>query len=241
MKMHIKTWFDFDKRVLFILIYVPIALTLIEFLFVPVRSVNLFDWLNILSIQQGDTLCIHLWWISGCLLLNVVIPTIVLKYYFKASLSSFGLKIQGTLKDSKIYLGLFILMLPVIYLASLRSSFQWTYPLYKPPYSDFFSTSFLIFEIGYFLQFFAVEYFFRGIMVLGLKPILGRYSTLVMLAPYVMIHFHKPLAETLAALVAGLVLGTLSWQTGTMIYGWFLHYAVALSMDLLAIFKNTNF
>jgi hypothetical protein len=34
------------------------------------------------------------------------------------------------------------------------------------------------------------------------------------------------------------VLGVLAWRTGTIIYGWFLHYAVALSMDLLALWQT---
>ena len=72
-------------------------------------------------------------------------------------------------------------------------------------------------------------------MVLGLRPALGRASILVMLAPYCMIHFHKPPLEALGAIGAGVVLGCLSWRTRTVVYGWFLHYAVALSMDLLSL------
>ena len=47
--------------------------------------------------------------------------------------------------------------------------------------------------------------------------------------------FYKPFPEAMGAIGAGLVLGVLAWRTGTIIYGWFLHYAVALSMDLLAL------
>lgn len=50
-----------------------------------------------------------------------------------------------------------------------------------------------------------------------------------------MIHFHKPMLEALGAVGAGLVLGSLSWRTGTVVYGWFLHYGVALTMDLLSL------
>ncbi|MCU0591683.1 MAG: hypothetical protein MUC57_09435 [Desulfobacterales bacterium] len=60
---------------------------------------------------------------------------------------------------------------------------------------------------------------------------------LVMLAPYCMIHYYKPFPEALGAIGAGLVLGVLAWRTETIIYGWFLHYAVALSMDLLALWQ----
>ena len=72
-------------------------------------------------------------------------------------------------------------------------------------------------------------------MVLGLKSRLGIASVLVMLTPYCMIHYYKPFPEAMGAIGAGLVLGVLSYRTGTILYGWFLHYAVALSMDLLAL------
>jgi uncharacterized protein len=80
-----------------------------------------------------------------------------------------------------------------------------------------------------------VEFFFRGFLVLGLKPSLGRYSILIALAPYCMIHYHKPTIEAFGAIGAGFVLGSLAWRTETIVYGWFLHYAVALTMDLLAL------
>ena len=39
---------------------------------------------------------------------------------------------------------------------------------------------------------------------------------------------------------AGLLLGALSWRTGTILYGWALHYSVALSMDLLALSHRSD-
>ena len=63
-------------------------------------------------------------------------------------------------------------------------------------------------------------------------------SVLVMLAPYCMIHYYKPMPEALGSIGAGLLLGLLSWRTGTIVYGWFLHYAVALSMDLLSLSQS---
>jgi hypothetical protein len=83
-----------------------------------------------------------------------------------------------------------------------------------------------------------VELFFRGFLVLGLKRALGLASVLVMLAPYCMIHYYKPMPEALGSIGAGLLLGLLAWRTGTVVYGWFLHYSVALTMDLLALHQT---
>ena len=57
----------------------------------------------------------------------------------------------------------------------------------------------------------------------------------VMIVPYVMIHFEKPFAECLGAIVAGFVLGTLSLRTGSMWWGAAIHTVVAWSMDLLSL------
>ena len=154
-----------------------------------------------------------------------------------------GLKLRGTGRDAWVYLALFLVFAPVVWLASQRPDFAQTYPFFPPrlPTSrplPKVGGDWVAFEAIYFLQFLAVEYFFRGFMVLGLKPALGRAAILVMLAPYCMIHFHKPGLEALGAVGAGLVLGSLSYRTGTVVYGWFLHYAVALSMDLLSLSQS---
>jgi uncharacterized protein len=56
--------------------------------------------------------------------------------------------------------------------------------------------------------------------------------------PYCMIHFSKPLPEALGAIVAGVVLGTLSLRTGSILGGAMLHVAVAVTMDVLALARK---
>ena len=50
-----------------------------------------------------------------------------------------------------------------------------------------------------------------------------------------MIHYHKPLPEALAAIVAGLVLGEVAQRTRSIAGGVIVHIGVALTMDLLAL------
>ena len=168
------------------------------------------------------------------ILFLVAIPTIAAAFV-RVSPRDIGLRLKGTGRDAWTYFLLFIVFFPVIYQVSLTEDFQATYPFYRTDPRQPLGTDFLIFEVIYCLQFFAIEYFFRGFIVLGLKPKLGMASVLVMLAPYCMIHYYKPMPEALGAIGAGVVLGLLAWRTRTVIYGWFLHYAVALSMDLLAL------
>ena len=57
----------------------------------------------------------------------------------------------------------------------------------------------------------------------------------IMVVPYVAIHLTKPFAEAVGSIVAGTVLGALSLRTGSIWFGAFLHFAVALTIDLLVL------
>jgi membrane protease YdiL (CAAX protease family) len=56
-----------------------------------------------------------------------------------------------------------------------------------------------------------------------------------MCVPYCMIHFGKPYLEASGAIIAGVVLGSLSMRTKSIYAGFLVHVTVALTMDLLAL------
>ena len=181
------------------------------------------------------------WWGLCCLVFLVLIPAVVARVFAGQGFRDLGIKVKGTGRDAVTYGILFAIFLPVIWLVSRDPAFQKTYPFFNTGVDPItrepngVTPELMTFWVIYCLQFFAVEYFFRGFMVLGLKKSLGWASVLVMLAPYCMIHYYKPMPEALGAIGAGLVLGALSWRTGTILYGWALHFGVALSMDLLSL------
>jgi len=237
-----------DRRTLAILVTVPVVLTVLDYYGLPWhytrfversgriavgRDPPFADWLGGLTLPGPVELQRYVWWGLAVIVLMVVIPTLVAACV-RLSPRDIGVRLKGTGRDAWTYLTLYVVFMPVIWLVSQRPDFQQTYPFYKPEAGPL-ERNFLMFEVVYCLQFFAIEYFFRGFMVLGLKARLGMASVLVMLAPYCMIHYYKPFPEAMGAIGAGLVLGVLAWRTGTILYGWFLHYAVALSMDLLAL------
>jgi hypothetical protein len=237
---------SFDRRAAVILVYVPVALTLMEYVFLPESrwrrpipewTRNLIRDLRARFPDVPADLMPWLWWGAGCLTVLVVVPMILLRLLAKTGPRETGLRVRGTGRDALVYLLLYVVFVPVVWLVSMRPDFRATYPFY-PRAPRAIGWDFVAFEAVYFLQFLSVEYFFRGFMTLGLKPALGRASVLVMLAPYCMIHFHKPMLEALGAIGAGLVLGALAWRTRTVVYGWFLHYAVALTMDLLSLSQS---
>lgn len=248
----------FDRQALAILLTVPVVLTLLEYFGLPwhytrwsERTARITaqppasgaDWMLGLQLPKLPGLSEiawlglqpYLWWVLACLVLLVLVPLVVAAAV-GISPARIGLRWTGTLRDARTYLSLYVLFVPVIWLASRQPGFQNTYPFYKP--TGMLGLDFVYFELMYCLQFLAIELFFRGFMVLGLKPRLGSASVLVMLAPYCMIHYYKPFPEAMGAIGAGLVLGILAWRTGTILYGWCVHYAVALSMDLFALHQR---
>jgi uncharacterized protein len=179
-----------------------------------------------------------LWWVGMCVLSYFVVPAIAVKWT-GGSLRAHGLSPRGFVRHLPLYLGLYALVLPAVLIASTQHNFVNTYPLSSDAQRAW--APLLIFEAGYALQFFALEFFFRGFMLFGLVRYLGVLVIPVMLVPYALIHFGKPLPEALGAILAGTVLGTLALRTGSIWGGVFIHYAVALTMDLLALWRKGAF
>jgi hypothetical protein len=237
-----------NRQALAILVTVPIAMTALEYYGLPWhrtreaprythvtgREPPVFsEWFQGLHLPGPERLVPYLWWGIACFVLLIALPMTV-GAFAGMSPRRLGVRLKGTGRDAWTYLVLFLIFFPVVYLVSRTPDFLATYPFY-PRGNVPLGPDFIAFEAIYCLQFFGIEFFFRGFMVLGLKPHLGLASVLVMITPYCMVHYYKPLPEAMGAIGAGLVLGVLAWRTGTILYGWFLHYAVALSMDLLAL------
>jgi membrane protease YdiL (CAAX protease family) len=132
-----------------------------------------------------------------------------------------------------VYVLLFVLIAPVVYLASLTKGFQETYPFYKQANRSTFD--FWAWEMMYWAQFLSLEFFFRGFLLQGLRRALGSGAIFVMIVPYTMIHYGKPMPETFGAIFAGIILGTLAMRTKSIWGGVIIHIGVATMMDVLAV------
>lgn len=136
----------------------------------------------------------------------------------------------------RTYLLLFALILPAVALSSTTRGFQDTYPFYRQTGRSLFDC--LAWEVQYLSTFVAVEFFFRGYLLFGLRQKLGSLSIFVCTLPYCLIHVLKPPSEALGSIFAGLLLGTLALRTGSVWCGVLLHVSVALSMDLLSAWQG---
>lgn len=190
-----------------------------------------------LKIGKYDLLYGYGWWSMSRVVGYVVIPCLTWAWWFRQDdILDYGLRIRGTLKHSWIYLGLLAVVGPVVFLVAQQPDFGSYYPFYKHSSRSWFDL--LVWEAMYFAQFFALEFFFRGWMIGALRGAMGSGAIFAMALPYCMIHYGKPYLESHGALVAGVVLGTLSMKTRSIYGGFFLHIAVAALMDLLSLYKR---
>ncbi|MBM4342885.1 MAG: CPBP family intramembrane metalloprotease [Deltaproteobacteria bacterium] len=147
---------------------------------------------------------------------------------------------QGGRRTWPVYAALYLAVVPAVWVASGTAAFQAKYPLARA-LLDANQTlavgEFVAYQALYVLVFVSGECFWRGWIAFGLYRDWGAYAVPWMLVPYVCAHFGKPLAETLGAIAAGAVLGALALRHGSVWLGVALHYAVALTMDVSAVWR----
>ena len=177
------------------------------------------------------------YWSLGNFVLYVAIPAIVVRGIFRQPLSQFGLKMRGWHQNWWVYVAFYLLLFPAVVLASQWHSFQMKYPFYHV-YREFPGPRFYVWELLYAVQFVSLEFFFRGYMIQAGRKRLGPYVIFVMTVPYCMIHFGKPIQETLGAIVAGILLGFMALKTRSIWLGAALHISVAWTMDALALMRK---
>jgi membrane protease YdiL (CAAX protease family) len=236
------------RRVVLIIISAAVLLTLRQYIF---TSQGIGDFLYCLDaflltrgidfgyrVPQDDRLIDLACWTFGQIISYLLIPIALLKLVVREPLRDYGLKLKGALGSSWVYAAMFALMLPLILIMATTKEFQGTYPFYQPPRGESLWPRFVVWQLLYALQFVSLEFFFRGYLIHGLKQPLGAYAILISMVPYCMIHYGKPLPETLGSIVAGVVLGFMSYTTRSVWLGAALHIAVALTMDFSALWNE---
>ena len=173
------------------------------------------------------------YWSGTTVIGYFLVPALLIRLIWKEHLSDYGLPSPGKSPGYLFFLILFFIMFPVVLIASLTEEFQSSYPFYQ--FADRSAFDFLAWQLVYAAQFFALEFFYRGFLIHGLKHRFGVYSIFVSTIPYVMIHFGKPLPETLGSIIAGIVLGAMSYHYRSIWPGVLLHIAIALSMDTFSL------
>jgi len=245
---------ELDRKVIAVLLTTCVMLTLQNYVFrggsfdqVPAvlewfGAKDLASWINEWTYAVQDRqLAQLLFWVAGSLATYVFIPILVIKLVLRERVAEYGLNFRGIFRSGWLYLVMFLFMVGPLTLLSQTDAFQAKYPFYHLQQGEPFWPRLWIWEAAYIAQFFALEFFFRGFMVHGLRQRLGIYAIFVMTVPYCMIHFGKPMAETFGAIGAGIILGLMSLKTRSIWFGACLHVAVAMTMDFLSLWHKGMF
>ena len=234
-----------DSRAAFALVYAAVGLTCNFYLKNLDNASTVLGWLglersaDLITTSSGNNLPSLAYWVGLVTTFYFVFPALAIKYCFRRSLSDHGLNFDIERDFWKLYAACAIVMVPLVYLMSQTAGFAAKYPFFKVyDNSPYLSTAFFAWEAIYFVQFFGLEFFFRGFLINSLKPAIGIYSIFAMMVPYCMIHFGKPPAETFAAIFAGIFLGWLAYRNGNIWLGLLLHCTVAFLMDIMALFNK---
>jgi uncharacterized protein len=172
---------------------------------------------------------------------NCLTAMLLIRFVLRESVLDYGVKLRGFAEGWWIYLLMLAIIMPFVVYVSYHQGFRDTYPYYRVRSQEPLWPYFWLWEFAYVLQFFFLEFFFRGFMVHGTRQRFGCYSIFVMTVPYCMIHFGKPLPETLGSIVAGITLGFMSLKTRSIWLGTAVHVTVAVTMDMLALSHQQRF
>ena len=202
-----------------------------------VRS-GLIDWVSSNvggPLEEHPGVGAYLYWGSTSLVLRTLVPVGIILWVIGDSPRNWGYRIRGIAKHFPAYGLMYLVMLPILIWVSSFESFATYYPFYDRAAEG--GAAFWLYEFGYAFQFVGIEAFFRGFLNFGLARRFGLLGIAIMTIPYTMIHFGKPAPEAFAAIIAGLALGYLALRSKSFVPGIFLHVGVAITMDLLVLWR----
>jgi membrane protease YdiL (CAAX protease family) len=235
-----------DRKMVLVFVVAALALTINNFLaddpawFVSfLRAVGLDGLGN--RLDEATTLSTHAefndlaFWAVMSIVAYTVPAMLCIRLVFRERIRDYGVRVRGIGPHARTYAALFAVAAPLIVAFSFTAAFQEKYPFLSLSPDESLWPYLYMWWVLYWLQFCALEFFFRGFMVHGLAPRLGYAAIFAMVVPYNMLHYGKPMAEALAAIVGGIVLGTLSLKTKSIWWGAALHISIAFTMDFFAL------
>ena len=139
----------------------------------------------------------------------------------------------------KPYLVLLALLIPIIVIAAQNPGFLKSYPrsqviktleILNPDHRQYFLT----YEALYILDFYNIELFFRGFMILAFLKYAGPKIILPTAIFYCCLHFGKPFGEALSSLFGGAILGIITYYSRSIWGGIIIHVGIAATMEIAA-------
>ena len=229
-----KDWKIWQKPLFwFLLLFAPFVFSLRSF-------VNYFSNEIYSFLPTGDTAFFY-YRCTAVIIRDLVIALPIFFYWWimdKNKMPFYGFTLKNY--DTRPYLIMLAIMLPLVILASYQSDFLSQYP--KGFHLDPLSMDnpgdqkyFFIYELFYGFDFIFIEFFFRGFLLLAFYRHFGWGCLMPMACFYVTIHFGKPLGETISSFFGGTILGILAIRTGSVAGGIIVHLGVAWLMEFTAL------
>ena len=190
---------------------------------------------NIINkIWTGDELQFWLHCINWIVRVFVVLVPVFIIWMIKDKSNQpfYGTK---ALDNIRPYLIMLLIMIPLLALASSQRDFLSMYPKAK------FLTQlqmghqkwrYIVYELCYGFDFVSIEFFFRGFLILSLLKICGTHCIIPVACFYCTIHFGKPMGEAISSFWGGMLLGIISYNTGSIWGGLIVHLGIAWFMEI---------
>lgn len=177
---------------------------------------------------------------------TILLMLVIMKLIFdrKEDFGIYGLRFRKV--DYRPYVIMFLAMVPIVFIATYLPGFLDYYPTYKrvgaPRFAGYYGLPVylckLFYESVYLLDFMNTEVFFRGFLVIGLSKLLGKNVILPMAATYAVLHFGKPMGETISSVFGGYILGIIALYSRNIWGGVFIHGGIAFLMELFAFWRQ---
>jgi membrane protease YdiL (CAAX protease family) len=138
---------------------------------------------------------------------------------------------------------LLLLMVPLLFLASNNPGFLKQYPRATHAVDSALPSQgshWLLYEVLYAFDFFSIEFFFRGFLILAFVRLSGIRAIVPAACFYCCIHLGKPMPEAISSIFGGVLLGIVTYNTKSIWGGLLIHVGIAAVMELLA-FKQQQF
>lgn len=140
----------------------------------------------------------------------------------------------------KPYFIMLVLMVPLIIFASTQKDFLTSYPRgFKMMDLDLTNGThlkhFLFYELIYGLDFVNIEFYFRGFMILAFMKYVGARAIMPVAMFYVIIHFGKPMGESISSFFGGTLLGIITFYGRSILGGIIVHVGIAYIMEIGAL------
>lgn len=189
---------------------------------------------NFIGNDHADLYSMY-WQFCCFFILMGLLPVLYLIGKMHASFKDFGLGAGEWKKGLRYVLFLMPVIILIIWFAAKLPGIQAEYPMLRSLLYN--RAGFWPYEIAYVLFYYVSwEFYFRGFLLFGLARELGKSNALlIQIALSCLIHLGKPEAETLGAIIAGLIFGIIAFKSRSIWYGIILHATIGVLTDYFSL------